>query len=100
MALFANIFSFLAAEAALLFTTQLSPDIGPGDIYQTIDFIHGASVLVAILLLLSQMYVLYRVPRPRKTQLMALISSLGLVAAPICFWALTQTVPGAHSPVL
>lgn len=90
MALLASPFLWMLTQLALIFAGLLSPDIGIGDIYQTIDLIHGISLLSAVVVLISNLVLLVRVPRPRKTALMFRVNAVGMAIALGCFWALGE----------
>lgn len=90
MPLIAGLFLWMLTQLALIFTGLLSPDIGFGDIYRTIDLIHGISLLSALVVLFSNLILLLRVPGPRKTQLMFRVNAVGMAIAMGCFWGLTQ----------
>ena len=86
---------WIITEFALIFVGLLSPDIGAGDIYQTIDAIHYLSLGGAILVLLANLAILTRVPAPRKWALMSRLNWIGLTIAAFCLWGLTEVRPPA-----
>lgn len=88
-----SIFFWITTEIALVLAGLFSPDIGPGDIYQTIDAIHYFSFGSASLLLLTNLYILIRVPAPRKASLMSRINWVGLAIAAGCLWGLSEVRP-------